>query len=139
MVDRGVFVSPLTNHYNARLTGVVNTGHGTRLDGVSPTNLHVGLGSRTEAELIGEVDDGVYLEAGSLSPDPASGDFSAALDFAFKIDRGKLTYPLAGAMAAGNLNDLLMHTDATSSDYRVEPGQVLPAVRVSNVQFSGGG
>ena len=139
IVDRGVFAAPLTNHYNARLAGVVNTGHGTRRDGVSPTNLHVGLGSRAEAELIREVDDGVYLEAGSLSPDPASGDFSEVLDFAFKIDRGQLTYPLAGAMAAGNMADLLKHIDATSSDYRAEPGQVLPAVRIGQVQFSGGG
>ncbi len=139
MIDRGLFVEALTNHYNARLAGRPNNGHGTRRGTVSPTNLHVRPGQRPEAELIAEVDDGVYLHSGSLDPDLAGGDISAVLDFACKIDRGKLTYPLAGAMAAGSLLELLGRIDAVSSDYRNEPGMVLPAVRIRDVQFSGSG
>lgn len=139
VVREGLFAEMLTNHYTARLAGVRNNGRGTRRATIGPSNLHIQLGAQTEAELIRQIDDGIYLQSGSLEPDLASGDFSAVLDFAMKIDKGELTYPLAGAMAAGSLDDLLLGIDAVSRDYRADPGLVLPAVRVANVQFSGAG
>ncbi|MCG3180130.1 MAG: Metalloprotease PmbA [Phycisphaerae bacterium] len=137
MIQSGVFAEPLNNHYHARLWGEPNNGHGTRQGEISPTNLQVAPGSQTEAELIADVGEGIYLQAGSLDPDPASGDFSSALDFARRIEKGRLTWPINDAMAAGNLLEVLSRVDGVSSDYRSDPGLILPAIRIRDVQISG--
>jgi len=54
------------------------------------------LGDKTEAELIAELDEGIYINAAGLSPDPVTGDVSATIDFGFKIEDGKLAYPIDG-------------------------------------------
>lgn len=139
IVREGVFTAALHNSYTANLAGVANTGHGQRTGGVGHTNLEMPLGTKTAAELIAETDDGVYLELGGLNPDLTSGDISTNLDFAFRIEKGKLTYPLANAMVGGNLIDVLKSIDAVSSDYREIPGNRVPTIRISNVQISSGG
>jgi len=139
VIDHGRFNAALHNSYTANKAGVANTGHGRRTGGVSHTNLQVQLGEMTAAQLIEDVDNGVYLELGGLSPDLVSGDISTNLDFAFKIEKGKLAYPLANAMVAGNLLDILRMIDAVSSDCRSEPGNDMPTIRVPEVQISAAG
>jgi PmbA protein len=139
IIENGKFANQLHNSYTAHKIGVPNTGHGTRTRGVSHSNLEVRLGSQTEAELIREVKDGIYLELGGLDPDLASGDISTNLDFAFKIENGELAYPVSNTMVGGNLREMLMNIDAISSDYREEPGNKMPSMRIRNVQISSGG
>ena len=125
--------------YCANLAGVANTGHGRRTGGVSNTNLQIGLGDRTAKELISQIDDGVYLELGGLSPDLVSGDVTTSLDFAFWIENGELTYPLANTMVGGNLIEMLGSIEAISSDVRHEPGNDMPTIVIRDVQISSGG
>jgi predicted Zn-dependent protease len=61
------------------------------------------------------------------------------VDAGFRIRKGKLTYPLKNTMVAGHGLELLASIDAISSDYRAEPGMVLPTVRVQGVRVAGGG
>jgi len=136
VIDAGRFAAQLHNSYTANKAKVDNTGHGTRRGGVGHTNLRVKLGDKTAEQLISEVDDGLYLELGSLAPDPVSGDISTNLDFARRIKRGRLTYPVANAMVAGNLLQLLKNIDAVSSDCRIEPGNTLPTIRIRDVHIS---
>jgi hypothetical protein len=42
-------------------------------------------------------------------------------------------------MIGGNLLDLSARLDAISSDYRAEPGRVMPTMRLTWAQVSGGG
>ncbi len=139
IIVNGKFRNELHNSYTANKARVVNTGHGSRTRNISPSNLEIALGQKTAAELIAEVDDGIYLEMGGLDPDLASGDISTNLDFAFKIKNGELAYPVSNAMVAGTLQDILMNIDAVSSDYREEPGNKMPTIRIRNVQISSGG
>lgn len=139
IIENGKFSNQLHNSYTAHKIGVPNTGHGTRTRGVSHSNLEVKLGCRTQEELIREVKDGIYLELGGLDPDLASGDISTNLDFAFKIENGELTHPVSNTMVGGNLREMLMNIDAISSDYREEPGNKMPSIRVRDVQISSGG
>lgn len=139
VIDRGRFVNPLHNSYTAFKAGVANTGHGTRTRGISHSNLEIELGDKTEAQLIAEVKDGIYLEIGSLDPDLTSGDISTHLDFALKIENGELAYPVTNTMVGGNLHEVLMNIDAISSDYRYEPGNKMPSVRIRDVQVSSAG
>ena len=138
VVDRGVFTAALHNSYTANKAKVANTGHGQRSGGIRGTNTRITLGERTAQQIIADVDDGVYLEIGHLSPDPVSGDISTSLDFARTIEQGQTASPVANAMVAGNLFDLLKKIDAVSSDCRSEPGNDMPTIRIRDVQISSG-
>ncbi|NLX03959.1 MAG: TldD/PmbA family protein [Phycisphaerae bacterium] len=137
--DRGRFNAALHNSYTAHKAKTQNTGHGQRTGGISSTNLQIARGEHSAAELIGEVEDGVYLEIGSLDPDLTSGDVSTSLDFAFKIEKGELAYPVANAMVGGSLLELLGDLDAVSADYRDDPGNPKPTIRIRDVQISSEG
>ncbi len=139
VIDRGRFVNQLHNSLTANLARVPNTGHGSRTGGISSSNLQAALGKLPAKEIIAEVKDGIYLEMGGLDPDLVSGDISTNLDFAFKIEKGELAYPVSNTMIGGNLMEVLKNIDAVSSDYREEPGNIMPTIRIQNVQVSSGG
>ena len=137
VVDRGVLQTYLHSNYTARKSGEENTGHSTR-GGIAPTNVIPALGEKTAAEIIGEVEDGIYVALGNPHPDTASGQVSALVDAGFRIENGQLTHPLKNTMVAGNMLELLGNLDAVSSDYREEPGMVLPTVRIQGVRIASG-
>jgi PmbA protein len=138
LVERGVLQTYLHSNYTAHKSGEENTGHATRA-GIAPSNVSPALGPRTAAEIIAEVDDGIYVALGQPSPDTASGQISALVDAGFRIRRGKLTYPLKNTMVAGHALEVLKAIDAISSDYREEPGIIMPTVRVAKMRVASGG
>ncbi len=129
LVERGVLKTYLHSHYTARKSGEENTGHSTR-GGIAPTNVIPALGDKTAADIITEVDDGIYVALANPVPDTASGQLSTLVDAGFRIERGRLTHPLKNTMIAGHGLEVLCNIDVVSSDYRAEPGRVLPTVRV---------
>jgi len=143
LLDRGVLTTYLHNSYTANKAGVENTAHAARSGpapgvGIGPSNLLIQPGERTEAELISEIDEGLYVNSAHVVPDSANGDVSATVDFGFKIENGELAYPVKNTMIGGDIFDLLGQVDAVSSDYREEPGSIVPSVRLSSVQVIGG-
>lgn len=136
--DEGRLVNMLHNSYTAGKAGVPNTGHATSGGGIAPTNVFLRLGGKTAAEIISEVDEGLYINMGSLAIHPTSGDISTSVDFGYKIEKGRLAYPVANAMVAGNIFGLLQTLDAVSSDYRSEPGAVMPTIRIAKLDVAGG-
>jgi len=137
LVERGRLRTYLHSNYTAKKSGEANTGHATRV-GIAPTNIRPALGQRTAAEIIGEVEDGIYVVLGHPSPDTASGQISALVDAGFRIEKGELTYPLKSTMVAGHALEWLRNVDAVSSDYREEPGLILPTVRIRSVRVASG-
>jgi len=137
VIQDGRLASLLHNSYTAGKAGVESTGHGTHACGISPTNLRPVLGSKTAAEILREVTDGIYLESGEIRPDPASGDISASIDFGFLVKDGHIVHPVENAMLGGSIFDLLEHLDAVSSDARTEPGILMPTLRIQDVQIAG--
>ena len=138
LVERGVLNTYLHSHYTAKKAGEENTGHSTR-GGIAPTNVIPVLGTKTAAQIIAEVDDGLYVTLGRPAPDTASGQVSALVDAGFRIEKGRLTHALKNTMVAGHGLELLSNIDAVSSDYRAEPGMVLPTIRVQGVKVAGSG
>ena len=59
------------------------------------------------------------------------------VDFGFKIENGELAYPVKNTMIGGDIFELLGQIDAVSSDYREEPGSIIPSVRLCAVQIIG--
>lgn len=138
VIDRGTLTTYLHNSYTAHKAGVASTGHGTLGGGITPTNLRVALGDRPAAAIIADTADGVYVEPGSIAPDSVTGDVSAPIDFGFRIQDGRLTHPLVNCVVGGTVWEVLDRIDAVSSDYREEPGNILPTIRIRDVLVAGG-
>ena len=137
VVEEGVLVNHLHSCYTAHKAGEENTGHGNRWGGVAPTNVIPGLGTFTSGEIISDTQEGIYVNMGHVSPHPVNGEISATIDFGYKIENGELAYPLRNTMLGINVFDLLNNLDAISSDYREEPGMIMPTIRVQNVKVAG--
>ncbi len=137
LIDRGVLQTYLHSNYTAKKSGEENTGHSTR-GGIATTNVIPALGGKTAEQIIGEVEDGIYVALGNPRADTASGQVSALVDAGFRIEKGRLTYPLKNTMIAGQVLELLQNLDAVSSDYREEPGMVLPTVRIQRMRVASG-
>jgi PmbA protein len=141
IVEKGVFRQELHGLYTsekARKRGQTreNTGHGGRSGGGGPTNVIPTLGSKTSEDIIAETDEGVYVNFGGIFPDMVTGEISASVDLGFKIEGGKLAYPLKNTMLGVNVFELLDSLDAVSSDCRREPGMVLPTLRFGGVRVA---
>ena len=105
--DEGRFTAMLHNSYTANKAKARNTGHATRGGGISPTNVFIRLGTKTAEEIIAETDEALYINMGSLAIHSTSGDISTSVDFGYKIENGRLAYPVANAMVAGHIFDVL--------------------------------
>jgi len=137
LVREGVLLTYLHNSYTANKAGEPNTGHAAP-GGISPTNVIPVLGTKTAAEIIAEVDSGIYVNVGGLSPNPVNGEISSVVDFGMKIEKGELAYPVRNTMVGMHILDLLKNVDAVSSDYREEPGMIMPTVRVAAAHIVSG-
>jgi PmbA protein len=133
LVDRGVLTTYIHNSYTAGKAKVANTAFSAR-GGIATTNTNPVPGEQLAAELIREVDDGIYVDTGHIAVNRASGDFSQVIDFGYRIEKGEVTYPIKETMIAGSYLDFLANIDAVSSDYRDEPGYIMPSMRVTRVR-----
>lgn len=135
--------SYLHNSYTANKAGVPSTGHAVR-GGYSPAvgigygNAQMERGDKTEAELIAGIDEGLYVNSGGLQPESATGDISATVDFGFKIEKGQLAYPVKTTMIGSDVFEMLNNITAVSSDYREEPGTIVPSVLIDGIMVIGG-
>ncbi|MCE5313434.1 MAG: TldD/PmbA family protein [Armatimonadota bacterium] len=138
IVENGVLKSYIYGSYTAGKAKVANTGHGSRGGGASSSNVIPRLGNMTSEEIIKSTQEGLYINMGGISPNGSTGDVSSSVDFGFKIENGELAYPVASSLVGGNFLDMLKKIDAISSDYREEPGAVMPTVRIQDVLVAGG-
>ncbi|MGD9498005.1 MAG: TldD/PmbA family protein [Armatimonadota bacterium] len=144
LIDAGVLTTYLHNSYTAFKAGLAPTGHASRSGyestvGISASNLQIQPGERTEAELIAQVDEGLYIAHAGLSPNPVTGEVSTTADFGYRIERGELTTPLSTTLIGSTADELLGGIDAISSDYREEPGFIMPSLRIVSVQVASEG
>jgi PmbA protein len=140
VVRKGVLESLFHNTYTANKEGIETTGHadmGYPLS-ISPTNLVIPPGEWELEEMIQGVKEGIFVEEGGFQPDPATGDISTSLDFAFKIENGELAYPLKNTLIGINALEMLKQIDAVSKDTHEYPGTSAPGFRVPSAKISGG-
>lgn len=138
IIDKGVLVTYLYSAYSAGKAGKAPTGHGSRGGSTSPSNSNPLLGDMTAEEIIRSTPEGLYLNTSGISPNSITGDVSISVDFGFKIENGEFAYPVKSTMVGGSFLDMLMNIDAVSSDYRLEPGSVMPTIRIADVLVAGG-
>ena len=108
LIEDGILVGYMQDRQNARLMGMKPTGNGRResfahVPMPRMTNTYMLAGERDPAEIIASVKDGIYaVSFGGGSVDITSGRFVFQSTEAYRIEGGKVTTPVKGAMLIGN-------------------------------------
>jgi len=115
LIDGGVLQQFVHNSYSARRAGTVSTGNAVRggfkgTPGVGALALQVQPGTRSQAELISDITDGVLVQSVSgmhSGVNPISGDFSTGAS-GLLISNGQLGGPVREFTIASTLQRMLL-------------------------------
>jgi len=128
LIEDGILKGYMQDEQNARLMGVAPTGNGRResfahMPMPRMTNTLMLAGERDPAEIIASVQDGLYaVNFGGGQVDITSGKFVFSMAEAWKIEGGKLAYPVKGATLIGNGPDALTRVSMVGNDLELDSG-----------------
>ena len=128
LIEDGILKGYMQDRLNARLMGVVPTGNGRResfahLPLPRMTNTIMLAGEHDPDAILASVADGLYaVNFGGGQVDITSGKFVFSAAEAWKIERGKLAYPIKGATLIGNGPDALTRVSMVGRDLALDPG-----------------
>jgi len=128
LIEDGVLRGYMQDTMNARLMGVAPTGNGRResfahVPMPRMTNTVMLNGDRDPDEIIASVDDGLYaVNFGGGQVDITNGKFVFSAAEAWKIENGKLAYPVKGATLIGNGPDALTRVSMIGNDLSLDSG-----------------
>jgi TldD protein len=87
------------------------------------TNTYMLGGDKDPAEILASVKSGLYaVNFGGGQVDITSGKFVFSASEAYKIENGKVTYPVKGATLIGNGPDVLRRVSMIGNDMRLDSG-----------------
>jgi PmbA protein len=144
IIEKGVLKSYLHNSSTAAKAGVESTAN-AGLIAPQPFNLVVEPGRFGLEDLIGQVDDGIFVTNDWYLryQDYARGDFSTILrDALFAIEDGQIAGSIKGLRISDNLPRILSNLRAIGRERRwvkwweVETPTLVPAVLVDDVRFT---
>ncbi len=145
LIDGGVLQGFLHNSYSARRGGTRSTGSAVRggfkgAPGVGAQALTLRPGTRSQAELIAGIDDGLLVQgvAGLHSGvNPVSGDFSTGAE-GLRIRNGELAEPVRELTIASTIQRLLLDIEGIGADLEWLPMSAAGvSVVVADVTMSG--
>jgi PmbA protein len=141
IVVNGVFQGFLFDSYTARKTGRRTTGSATRsvggAPGVGTSNLALQPGDSSFEEIIGSVQDGLFLtNLMGFGVNLTTGDFSQGAAGRW-IENGRLSYPVTEINVSGNLKEMLQGITMVGNDLFVRGGSAAPTVLMSKLMVSG--
>ncbi|MDT8405698.1 MAG: metalloprotease TldD [Methylococcales bacterium] len=128
LIENGVLKGYMQDRLNARLMGVAPTGNGRResyahLPMPRMTNTYMLPGEHDPGEIIASVPDGLYAKNfGGGQVDITSGKFVFSASEAYRIENGKITYPVKGATLIGNGPDVLTRVSMVGNDLELDSG-----------------
>ena len=128
LIDDGILRGYMQDRLNAGLMSVAPTGNGRResfahLPMPRMTNTIMLAGDKDPAEILASVDDGLYAaNFGGAQVDITSGKFVFSASEAWKVEKGKLVYPVKGATLIGNGPDALTRVTMVGSDMQLDTG-----------------
>lgn len=128
LIEDGILQGYMQDEQNSRLMGVATTGNGRResfahLPMPRMTNTVMLAGDDDPAAIIASVADGIYaVNFGGGQVDITSGKFVFSMAEAWKIEKGKLAYPVKGATLIGNGPDALTRVTMIGNDLQLDPG-----------------
>jgi TldD protein len=128
LIEDGILKGYMQDVLNARLMGVAPTGNGRResfahLPMPRMTNTIMLAGAHDPRAILESVDDGLYAaNFGGGQVDITSGKFVFSAAEAWKIENGKLAYPVRGATLIGNGPDALTRVSMVGNDLELDSG-----------------
>jgi len=141
VIERGVLQSYLLNTYTARKLDLKTTGNASRglagSAGVGPGNFYIEAGTRSEADLIAGVRQGLYVtELIGASANTVTGDYSSGAAGLW-IENGELAYPVSEITIAGNLKQMLMNLEQVGANLEFRSSIASPALLIGGMTISG--
>lgn len=128
LIEDGILQNYLQDRLNARLMNVAPTGNGRResyahMPLPRMTNTYMRAGDADPQEMIAAVKNGIYaVNFGGGQVDITSGKFVFSASEAWRIENGKLSYPVKGATLIGNGPDVLHHVRMIGRDFALDSG-----------------
>lgn len=128
LIEDGVLRGYMQDTLNARLMNTAVTGNGRResyahLPMPRMTNTYMLAGDKTREEIIASVEDGIYAENfGGGQVDITSGKFVFSASVAYRIEKGKITYPVKGATLIGSGIEAMNQVSMIGNDLSLDPG-----------------
>lgn len=128
LIEKGILKGYLQDKLNARLMGTVSTGNGRRESYASApmprmTNTFMLAGQDDPQDIIASVQDGIYaVNFGGGQVDITSGRFVFSATEAYRIEKGKITYPVKGATLIGSGPDIMHKIRRVGYDLALDEG-----------------
>ena len=128
LIEDGILKGYMQDSLNARLMKSGVTGNGRResyahLPMPRMTNTYMLNGERDPNEIIASVADGIYaVNFGGGQVDITNGKFVFSTTEAYRIENGKITYPVKGATLIGNGPDALTRVSMIGNDMALDGG-----------------
>ncbi|MBS0321911.1 MAG: metalloprotease TldD [Proteobacteria bacterium] len=128
LIEDGILKGYLQDRLNSGLMRTGSTGSGRResfahMPMPRMTNTVMLGGDRDPAEILASVDNGLYaVNFGGGQVDITSGKFVFSAAEAWKIEDGKLAYPVKGATLIGNGPDALTRVSMIGNDLALDTG-----------------
>jgi PmbA protein len=140
IVADGVLMTWILDTRSARQLGLTTTGHAARGTSGPPspsaTNLYMEAGAVTPAELMADINEGLYVtELIGSGINGITGDYSRGAA-GFMIRDGALAEPVAEITIAGNLREMFAHL-APANDLRFLRGTDAPTIRIDGMMMAG--
>jgi len=128
LIEDGILVGYMQDRQNARLMAMKPTGNGRRESHAHVpmprmTNTTMLAGQHDPQEIIASVKNGLYaVNFGGGQVDITSGKYVFQCTEAYKIENGKVTAPVKGAMLIGNGPTDLHRISMIGNDFALDPG-----------------
>ncbi|NDV12362.1 metalloprotease TldD [Crenobacter caeni] len=128
LIEDGILKGYMQDAMNARLMKMAPTGNGRResyahIPMPRMTNTYMHAGAHDPEEIIASVKDGLYaVNFGGGQVDITSGKFVFSASEAWKIENGKLVYPVKGATLIGNGPEVLKYVGMIGNDLALDTG-----------------
>ena len=128
LIEDGILVGYMQDRLNARLMGMKATGNGRRESFAHQpmprmTNTFMTNGDKAPEDIIASVKDGIYaVSFGGGQVDITSGKFVFGCTEAYRIENGKVTHPVKGAMLIGNGPEAMHRISMIGNDLALDAG-----------------
>lgn len=128
LIEDGILKNYMQDMTNARLMKMAVTGNGRResfqhLPMPRMTNTYMLNGQSDPEEILSSVKDGIYaVNFGGGQVDITSGKFVFSASLAYKVENGKIKYPIKGGTLIGNGPDALTKVSMVGNDLALDSG-----------------
>jgi PmbA protein len=141
IVEKGVLKSYLLDTYSGKKLGLPSTGNASRSVGespsVGPTNFYLVPGTKSAADIIKTVKDGLYVtELIGFGINMVTGDYSRGAG-GFWIENGELVYPVEEITIAGNLKQMFKNIEMIGSDLVFRGRIASPTIKIAEMMVAG--